>query len=171
MAQSEKDSSSISRHTIFFEILGSGFPASLNYDIILIYKESIHVSGRVGGFLFPRGSFPLLTVPIEVNFSVNIGKELYMVLGAGLSYIWGGVSCSDCTKLGYNSSTLFTNFRVGIKYQKKSGGIFFSAGLTPLIRIHEFNDPPVMLIDEVEVMKFLPMVGIGAGYTFKKRNK
>lgn len=172
IVQIRNDSSAISKNTVFIEFLGTGFLGSLNYDRRLINKPRFNVSGRLGASYFPRGTLdPLWSVPIEVKFLLNIGKEYYVELGAGLSYIFGIVSCVGCgSKDNESSSTLFSSIRTGIRYQKKSGGIFMNAGFTPLIRIREYNkNPPEEITDEIERLKILPHIGVGIGYTIKTK--
>ena len=68
-----------------------------------------------------------------------------------------------------NELVLFSALRIGYRYQKADGGLFFKAGLTPLLGavINRYiKNPRVFYASGFEPFVY-PWIGIGIGYTLK----
>ncbi|MDX8341345.1 hypothetical protein SLH46_19255 [Draconibacterium sp. IB214405] len=155
----------LKKNSVYYEFLGTGATlfslhyeknikqfekSSLNLDLGVGYDPPLHID------MNPSYAFPL-----SLNWTSGI-KNKHFELGIGLTYN-SGVSQQIATGGKTKSmDALWTSFRIGYKYQKPEGGLYFRAGLTPLLRVKKFTS-----IDHDDFFdKFLPFFGIGVGLTF-----
>ena len=142
--QQKPDSIAISRSSIFIEFGGNAPLISLNYDyLILTKRENIKFAFTIGSTHHFNNPLDIVVAP---HFNILIGRKLMAEIGAGLtipiSYIHDWVLVP----------------RLGGRYQKKGGGMFYRLAFTPIISPH--SD-----------VSFFPSFGISIGYTFKCNKK
>lgn len=160
----ENNIKEIKKNTVYTEFLGtSATVASIHYDrIIKKFKKSYFDLGLGLGYFPPVGAatYPNYGIAGSFNWTTGINNNHFEV-GIGLTYSSGFLQETH----GSDHKTmeaLMSSFRIGYKYQKPEGGIFFRVGLTPLVKLKEFSS-----LDDGEIFyKFWPLIGIGAGYTF-----
>ena len=102
-----------------------------------------------------------VAVPIEVSYLR--GKENhYLELGIGMTPWYENyislIETPDGTRVKHLAILAFG--RLGYRYQKKDGGIFFKLGFTPMV---QFNDKVYKYKDKSVVL----WAGLAIGYTLK----
>jgi hypothetical protein len=154
------------RNTVYAEILGNAAGLSINYDRVVLKKEKIALSICIGAGFVPSNAINKLLnnnatkknyLPYGFPISCNLiyGKNNHhLETGVGLTYQQGMYG----EGLKY-SQTIFAVVRLGYRYQKENGGLFWKIGFTPFIPIKEFGTISVPYV-------FLPFGGIALGYTF-----
>ena len=176
MAQTNKDSSSIAKNTVFVELLGNGGLYSVNLDRILYHKKKIRISIRGGMSYVPltisfMGGIKGLNIregeiynrsfviPTEVNFI--FGHNHCFEMGCGFTYTTGN------KRLNYDSR-LFLFLRIlGYRFQKTNGGLFLRGAFVPSIKIFDFKNEILFNPDEY----FFFFLGFGIGYTIKMKKQ
>ena len=121
----------LKKNTIFLEFMGNGFIYSVNYDRLFDVSKKIKMSSRIGFHFtnkFPFQYYRTISVPIEISGMYPFyGNKHFLEIGLGLTYL--------------NSNDLYTNHtehviafvpRIGYRFQKPEGGLFFKLGFTPL---------------------------------------
>ncbi len=177
--QATKDSTSISKNTIYLELFGNGGTGSINYDRILMKKNNFKLSSRIGGIFVPRKD------PNYKNRQNNFWSTLFEInsfwgrkgnfeMGIGVSYLKGGNSgiydIPSGGEISYSSSTLILIPRIlGYRFQKPNGGFFCKVGIVALIQIAEFNKEWKNSLDYRPYAS--PFFSLGCGYTIIKKNK
>jgi len=147
-SQGNKDTTQIKRNSLYIEIGGNTGSYSINYDLIICHKNNFKLTGRVGFSILPTNTCPTV-FPIELN-------GLY---GKTKQYFEYGIGYSPIIYLGKNkekSSDLILA-RLGYRYQKTDGGLFFRIGFTPIIKNAD---------DEFGQFRFTPWFGVSIGKTF-----
>ncbi|WP_210486097.1 hypothetical protein [Rufibacter aurantiacus] len=150
----------IRKNTIFFEIGGNSFLYSLNYDRLLVKKPNWGLAGRIGGsYLRDTGVFEntdnhFYAVPLEL--SLLVGKSNHQLeIGAGATPFYKDYQEESGKD---NWSSVAPNARIGYRYQKSDGGLFFKAGFTPLIAFKkDYNS--------INPKHVYPWAGLAFGYT------
>lgn len=114
--------------SIYFEMFGSGFFYSLNYDRMF----SNSVGGRIGVMYFPAGSQneTHFMLPIMVNYLVGASSHK-MEMSAGLLAILSSTEIGDVYGSGQGAGVIGTLF-YGYRYQPQNRGFLFRIGLTPM---------------------------------------
>jgi hypothetical protein len=165
----ETDKTFTKRNSFYGEFLGtSGSVCSINYDRILKQNENslIDLSLGFGYFPFFKEVNPIIGIPISINLTNGLGNH-HFEIGAGLTYNSGIVQRKETVE-SYGSSldsysiteslqVLLFSFRIGYKYQKPNGGLFFRLGLTPLLKLKTFS--------KFDNDNSIPLFGLGVGYT------
>ncbi|MBI2259592.1 MAG: hypothetical protein HYU67_11950 [Flavobacteriia bacterium] len=148
---SQNDTFQPSKNSMFVEYAGTGgYYFSLYYDRILIVKEMyrLSVSSGIGYFTAIYGH-PYLSTPVET--SLLLGHKNYFEFGFACSYIYGliAISCMD-ESFGSRcaSSSIYFIPRIGYRFQAIKRGLFVKVGLTPFVRIVEFNKNPMSSIQK-----------------------
>jgi len=137
----------IKRNSIYFEAFGQGLYNSFSFDRLYHVDKKIKTSISVGLTIIPHPELFVLGAPVSYNFLFG-QKNHHLELGIGFTAMYlrkGRISASE----GYvdNNGTLQTNNfvghsndfysfftpKIGYRFQKPTGGIFFRATLTPPI--------------------------------------
>jgi len=148
-------------NTLYAEIAGiSGTPISIQYDRIINKKENylVDVTMGFGYFQFSKNWNPIIGFPISLNFA-NGQFNHHFEFGIGLTYNSGMPQQKIEDFPAESEKAFWATLRLGYKYQKPEGGLFIRAGFTPLIKIKQYS----VLAEETN---FLPLLGLGIGYTF-----
>jgi hypothetical protein len=120
------------KNSLFLELGGLGPFYSINLDHILSQRESLMLSYRVGVSVLPNS----ISMPLAINLITGKYKHHGEVTIGGNVYVEEPFSA-----FGNNPVTdkmMFMGVGGGYRYQKPDGGIFFTIGVTPLLRL----DPP-----------------------------
>ena len=125
------------KNSIFFELYGSAFLYSINYERIFYLKsENIYV-GRAGAFIFPlveEGNGPWYSIPLTINKLIGTSNHK---LEIGIGELITIAKTNDGTKTNLNS---VTNVILGYRYQPKNSGLLFRLSYTPWISNDDFPD-------------------------------
>ncbi|MBN2667857.1 MAG: hypothetical protein JXR60_01400 [Bacteroidales bacterium] len=147
----------IKKNTVSLEIAGTGLFYSFHYDRYIMLKDNFRLSAEAGIMYIPRiENFSDFTYIIGSNLALNLlwGKSKhYAELGFSYSYI---------DMLDYDSnhfSTFYNPLRIGYRYQKDTGGLFFRVSFMPIFAIYQ--DPDVEILYSVT-----PHFGLSIGYSF-----
>ena len=160
--QQLKDTSNISKNTIYFEVLGNGGVYSFNYDRIFFSKKLFKISGRVGASYIPPfvGYSHVFTYPVEINFLY--GKKNYLEVGIGYTSVFN-LYKENIFKV-YDIYA-YPVLRISYRFQKPNGGFFFRTGL-------------ILYFIDTAFTKYYSnysnnktWLGLGFGYTFKNKNE
>lgn len=126
------------KNTVFVEFLGNGGVYSLNYDRIFFQRDRFKTSFRVGASLMPHKSYVAenyffsMTLPVEINGMWGSNRHHFE---AGLGYTpfyWSRQNTANMP--GVRENRRFSNMlisRIGYRYQRPEGGLFFRAALMP----------------------------------------
>ena len=164
----------IARNTIFLEFIGNGLTlGTINYEWLIKRKNwtTLYVRGgffHVPTFIYKQEngdySFPLSVITfsaIPTELTVSIGKKLSFDSGVGLNFWWN----SNTDDPFYDSKILFTIRTLGLRYQKKEGGLWFRfSGIGVEYEFIRFKNE--MLFGKFYNRAIAPIIGIGAGYSF-----
>lgn len=138
-------SDSIKKNSVYVEFLGSSpYLYNLSYDRILLSEGKTILSAALGiqNFFHIQEDNPLnsrFSMTPQVN--LLFGAKHYLEVGIGAHFL----SLQDVA----------IPFRLGYRFQKDEGGLFFKAALTPL-----FLPEPGFFGKQ-----FLPWAGLSIGYT------
>ncbi|WP_207432032.1 hypothetical protein [Sabulibacter ruber] len=159
-AQSTTPPEKISRNTVFLEIGGNSLVYSLNYDRILVNKPTFKLAGRIGGMylkntgIIENGGYHMYSFPLELSYLHGKGNH-HLEIGVGVN-----PSIEKQFDFDRTNYSIFPLVRLGYRYQRSDGGLFFKAGFTPIIQtrkdIKYITDSPLA-----------PWGGIAIGYTLK----
>ena len=174
------------RNTLYLELGGSGALYSVNYDRILTKNKYFATSFSVGATYWEqnyKGSFSyysnLYGMPISFNFLVG-KKNHQFESGIGISEFYGTAGSNFYIMVDEEKSiTTMLSLKLGYRYQRPTGGMFFRATFTPLIQGWEYKSIKIIKDDfdvsnintvktEVDKIGFIPWAGISIGYTLKK---
>lgn len=145
------------KSTVFVELAGNGGLYSINYDHIVLGRPSWKLAGRIGAMYYREKLNYLennysqkVAVPVELSYLR--GKENhYLELGLGITP-WHE-NYKDFHESQINQVDLLPYTRLGYRYQKRDGGIFFKAGLTPMVKLKNNQN------------QNFPWGGLAIGYT------
>lgn len=182
------------RNTFYIEGAGQGLLYSINYERLgkkARNSYSVGLASYTWGF--SKYHDIILTFPFSYSFLYGKGPNHFEV-GFGLSiyfakyFAW---TCSDDSGGGCgeiygrrNYMILFCSPKIGYRFQKRSGGLFFKALFSPLVgAIHyegdsRFNDSKYNMPgagwhyqEATRLGPVLPWAGISLGYTFNFKKK
>ncbi len=137
----------IRKNSVYIEFLGSSpLLYNVTYDRLFVGEGPIRLSAAVGlQYIFDRDIDAALNSDFSMTPQLNMlfGRKHYFEFGVGAAFPFGG------------GGTVFP-FRLGYRFQKEEGGLFFKAAFTPIYFPGDgiFGSP------------FLPWGGLAAGYTF-----
>ena len=135
---------------------------SINWDHTLICKPKFMLTSRIG---FVYCSFPKINsigAPLEFNFLVG-GNSWVFEFGLGVHYLYFYKNYAEIVgKYKDAVNYLAASARVGVRYELDNS-IFFHAGFTPMYSILGDDQIPRLATGS----KFLPMLGLGIGYTLR----
>ncbi|MGA2823502.1 MAG: hypothetical protein ABSE72_08260 [Bacteroidales bacterium] len=161
----------IPKNSLYIELLGNAYDlGSLNYEKIIIHKNSFYLSGRIGfgyGIGKPGETYRvnLYTFPVLLNGLFQVSNNFLFELGIGSSLSYANWSAyhpsSSWIVIGTphdagNQFYPFITVVAGIRVQSENGFIF-RLGFTPLIQVTNLDKDSRM---------FFPWGGISFGYSF-----
>ena len=130
------------QHTFSFEIFGGSVFYGLNYDLTFRIAERHKIATSLSLSHIPR-----FITSIAPQISYLFGRRHHLELGIGYAY---------CRLWNDDVGNLYL-MRIGYRYQRENGGLFWRIAFTPSIN-HPFTD-----------LALAPGVNIGVGYTFRNR--
>jgi hypothetical protein len=160
---------SMQKNTFFLELGGNGFFYSLNYDRILLDHTAWKISARTGAMYMPgifEANRHMIGLPMEISYLRGRNNH-HLELGLGFTPIYDTYLRTDYDGRQYvgQDLVLIGVARVGYRYQKREGGMFYRAGFTPLHgTIHDF----VYRERRRDNNFTYPSVGFAIGYTLKR---
>ena len=132
------------KNTIYLEILGNaGYLYNISYDRLLYTKENNNISLGLGAQYLPSSDLSsdyILSVSPQINYLY--GVKHYFETGLGFSY-------------DFNVGDFVVPIRIGYRYQKPDGGLFYKIGFTPFY-INDLLGSPALI----------PWGGLALGWTF-----
>lgn len=157
----------VKRSTIFVELAGNGLFYSINYDRLLIAKPAWRLAGRAGMMYYRSGksdsesTYGLwVATPLELSY-LRGKKNHFLELGLGLTPL-----LQNAYEIPSNHEVKFWEVvptaRIGYRYQRRVGGIFYKVGFTPIAGLpsnksYYYRDKTV----------FTPWFGLAIGYTLQ----
>ena len=164
---SDSSNKTLKKKTFYFEAFGSGGFYSFGYDKIYRVTEKKKRSFSIGASYLnissrdreTKSGYNIYSIPV----SFNTIRFKYLETGLGitplvLSYSdrghgHGGTSWWN----QFQSYMLFISPKIGFRYQKPNGGIFFRLAYTPMISVFYNTD---------WTDRFNHSFGLSLGYTF-----
>ena len=153
------------KNAIYAELLGtSGSAFNFNYDRVILEFDKMYFDVTTGFGYFPsvNNSNPIIGVPISINLTTGTNNH-HFEFGIGITYN-SGILQEIIYTPSYSESNsfkaIYSNFRIGYKYQKPESGLFLRIGLTPLVRLKTIEE-----LDNIKTGRFIPLFGLGAGYS------
>lgn len=144
-AQSEEKVKQV-KNTVYLELFGSaGAVYNITYDRIILSSGQNNLSAAIGLQYFPLGvteeeNHNIYSISPQINYFT--GKIHRFELGLGFAYDF------------YEGGFVFP-LRIGYRYQKNEGGMFYKVGFTPLYSNDLFWHTTI-----------LPWGGIAVGWSF-----
>jgi len=155
-SNAQNDSLSIAKNTVFVELFGNGGIYSINYDRMLVKKNKIKISGRIGFSLLPVYN-NIFTYPLEL--SAFYGKKHNVEIGIGYTPVFNLYN-ENIFKI-YDMYS-YAGARLGYRFQKENDGFFLKAGFMYVMELYDnyrdYDDFPYWF-------------GVGFGRTFKTKIK
>ena len=136
---SQSDTETKAKNIVFAEVAGAGGFGSVNYERELIKKSKFKFSLRGGLGMYHTKDYEMKFNPdllIPCTMFLYYGEKHHLDFGIGetvSSIVYFNYEEMD-KKRNYH---LHTNFSLGYRYQKSTGGIFFKISYTPFL---EFNE-------------------------------
>jgi hypothetical protein len=163
------------RNTIYIEAFGQGFNSSLSVDHLFSINKKVKTSFTTGLIIVPKseGFYDGSYYGVALSYNFLFGKGSHKLeLGIGLTHLSGeGNIWNDL----YTFSYLIP--KIGYRFQKNMGGIFFRATFTPmfaLINTYDFAH----IYHSRQIQYFTNVLNLGSpvflwgglsiGWTFKK---
>lgn len=139
-SQNSYEKIEVNRSSLFIEFGGNAPLISLNYDYLIpTRKENFKCAFTIGLTHHFIGPLDIVFAP---QFNTLMGRNFMAEIGVGLTI-----------PILYTQDWVWVP-RLGCRYQKMSGGMFYRLAFTPIISPH--SNPSIF-----------PMFGISIGYTFK----
>jgi hypothetical protein len=161
------------KNTCYFEIMGSAFYYSINYERIFSKKENLQFMMRLGLSVIPYTfDYRKNTYTLPITISALLGKrKSKLELGLGVACYFDPASIYTTQTLrdnyqwdGYHIYSppfeVFPNLIVGYRYQPKYSGFMFRIAFTPFLNRIE---PRYRNFDNTLI---IPFGGISIGYAF-----
>jgi len=148
---------SIKKNAFNVELAGSGLLYSLNYDRLLIIDNRMRFTMNVGTWYIPYvetiSDFNYM-LGVVVGVNTLFGKQTHFLeLGINVSYM----NMKDMEDNYFH--TAYLPIRLGYRYQKDEGGLFFRASLMPIVAI-------IQDVDAEFLYPVTPHFALGLGYSF-----
>jgi hypothetical protein len=148
LRSSSQDSARVNHYkpnSIYIEVLGSSyFLYNITYDRIIYHKNNLGVTTGLGIQAIPSGWGMVASFSTQAN--LIIGHIHYFETGIGFTYYIGNEYCAP--------------IRIGYRFQRDKGGLFFKAAFTPVIQKAYFMDW------DNEHVRIRPWGGIAIGVSF-----
>jgi hypothetical protein len=158
------------KNSIYGELLGTSYGYAINYGFIFHQKEKLKFSTSAGFSLrYRKGSEPIFSGYLIPAFSTEItalwGKSKgHLEFGTGFvvnrnkQFIFDEDFPRNIRERQYWGKTIVP--RIGYRFQKPDGGLFFRAAYTPWIKFNNIEG-------DGEKVKFLPFgIGLSLGWSF-----
>ncbi len=153
----------VRRNTFFLELGGNTWFYSLNYDRILLNRDKWKLSGRVGSMYMPSFKAEnrhMVGVPLEISYLRGRGKH-FLEIGLGVTTTYDTYPLSE-TRI--RELAVVGVPRIGYRYQKPEGGLFFKTGFTPMAGLlYNLRDRRWA----TQSAFVYPLVGLAIGHTLK----
>lgn len=122
-------------NAIYLEIHGVGGYGSVNYERNVFRKSNIKIALRIGFstihfYDFTNKFNPDLIIPLLINGLYGNKHNIEFGIGQTFSSI---VQSNSTDYFPARENSFSTNFTLGYRYQKPSGGIIFRIAYTPVI--------------------------------------
>ncbi|GHV43689.1 hypothetical protein FACS1894180_3520 [Bacteroidia bacterium] len=159
------------QHTVFVEIFGNSFYLyNITYDYTLNLSLKHKMSVGMGFQYMPAGVEDIF-YPHTFSFSPQINylygrRSHHLELGLGLifpSLFYYNVSGFDV------DGSFLVPLRIGYRYQRENGGLFWKIALTPL-----FGKGEIGILSwktGIGDIHCRPWIGVSIGYTFKNKRR
>ncbi|UCH14728.1 MAG: hypothetical protein JSV22_01895 [Bacteroidales bacterium] len=150
---SQKDSTHFTRNLIYLEVAGVGGYGSVNYERVIYSKKYLMLAMRFGMSSYHIKDYtnkfnPDILIPLSINGFY--GKNHKIELDVGQTF--ANIVHADLSGFKPERITNFhTNFSVGYRYQKNTGGIVFRCAYNLIIEFNRY---------------FRHWAGISFGYSF-----
>jgi hypothetical protein len=148
-----KNISTTKKNTLFVEAFGNGLLYSIGYDRLFFPEKTTKLSLSIGVTPFIGQKQSTMKIDAWLSPQVNclIGKDHNLEIGIGYTFLGFYIDYINRPHLIF--------YRIGYRYQKTDGGLFFRIGFTP----YSFIDKaPGINLDN----PFMPWGGIAIGWTF-----
>ena len=169
-SQENSDEEQLNTNSIYLEAFGSGSIWSLNYDKIIKRHESFLNSFTIGVEYVPKslnfGEGAFYGLPLSYNWLIG-KKNHHFEFGTGLTFLY-----LDDRYSPIDNFSVFGAPKIGYRYQRKQGGLFFKANINLLIDLFhiEFYKSYRFVSSFSDVigtgLPLFPCPGISLGYTF-----
>lgn len=152
-AFSQKDPTNIARNLLCLEVGGVGGYGSVNYERVVFSKKNLMFGMRLGISTYHIKDYtnkfnPDILIPLSING--YYGKNHKIELGIGQTF--ASIVHADIIDFKPTRITNFnTDFSIGYRYQKSTGGIVFRCAYTPIIDFNSY---------------FRHWAGVSFGYSF-----
>ena len=135
------------RNSVFIEILGSaGYLYNITYDRVVYSRKQNHISTGLGIQYLPSSDLSaddIFSISPQINYFR--GTKHHFETGLAVAY-------------DFNSGDLAIPIRIGYRFQKPDGGLFYKVGLTPLLT----KSYPIL----GEGVSLVPWGGFAIGWTY-----
>lgn len=162
--QSTKDSTSISKNTVYFELLGNGGLYSINYDRVLITKNLLKATFRVGLSDWYPYMYQIHFITFPTEISLLYGNKHNIEFGAGYTFLF---LYNQKSKLISSTDFLLSTplLRLSYRFQKPRGGFFLKIGISVPFTL--FTGNRNKYYNDFFAPSSDPFPGLSFGYTFK----
>lgn len=139
-AKSQVDTITLSRNSVYLEIVGIGGYGSLNYERIVLERNRFKFGLRIGVSTYNISDYttkfnPDIIIPISVNGLYGNNHIIEFGIGSTISNI---VQASSSNWKPERVTNINANFTIGYRYQKKQGGVIFRCSYTPIIEFYKY---------------------------------
>jgi hypothetical protein len=138
---------------IYLEAGGMGGYGSINYERFVFIHQQLAFSVRSGFSAIHLRDFTNAVNPdviFPIAMSAYLGKDHRMVMGIGQTFT-SIIHANPYDFKPLRTTEMHTNFILGYRYQKQSGGIIFQLAYTPYIEQNR---------------RFRNWAGFSVGYSF-----
>ena len=175
ISQENNVSNTFERNTIYTEAFGQGFCWSLNYDRLFNTEKRIMNSYTAGIVYVPEsiqfGDGTYYGIPLSYNWLIG-KKSHHLELGIGLTSLL--VNPNSSVKSDFYA---YLTPKIGYRFQRPQGGLFFRATATPMIDLLNVNtyksgsnkSRSFSTLSNVAGLDYpaFPWPGLSIGYSFK----
>jgi hypothetical protein len=175
ISQENNVSNTFEKNTIYTEAFGQGFCWSLNYDRLFNTEKRIMNSYTAGIVYVPEsiefGDGTYYGIPLSYNWLIG-KKSHHLELGIGLTSLL--VNPNSIVKSDFYA---YLTPKIGYRFQRPQGGLFFRATATPMIDLLSVNtyksgsnkSRGFSTLSNVAGLDYavFPWPGLSIGYSFK----
>ncbi|HEY4798036.1 MAG TPA: hypothetical protein VII99_03065 [Bacteroidia bacterium] len=163
------------RNTFYFEALGQGILYSLAFDRLLSFHEKYNTSWSAGFTFIPPASNVDMLLGAQGSYNFLFGKKNHhLELGLGLNVLLDSYNLVSAAGQNEHFKDVYSYFtpKVGYRYQRPKGGVFFRVTLTPEVAFINLIHPPYnyeYFSDCIQNGRTVFLwFGASAGFTLKK---
>ncbi len=152
-AFSQEGSEKSAQNLLYIEVAGIGGYGSFNYERVIFSKKNFVLAPRLGISSYRIKDYtsklnPDILIPVSINGYYGKNHNVEFGVGQTLTNI---THASIIDYKPIRRTNFHTNFTIGYRYQKSTGGIVFRCAYTPIIMFNEH---------------FRNWAGISFGYSF-----